>query len=87
MSFIKELERLQQNIKELNQTFEALTESVERYQNTRKPTRKQSPPEWPSDLHEPDPIDLVDPEPRLSIDEISPREWDAISKRFYQEPK
>ena len=87
MSFIKELERLQQNIKELNQTFEALTESVERYQNTRKPTRKQSSPEWPSDLHEPDPVDLVDPEPRSSIDEISPQLWDAISKRFYQEPK
>jgi hypothetical protein len=77
MSFIKELERLQQNIKELNQTFEALTESVERYQNTR------TPPEYPNELLEHN----VDLEPRLSIDEISPREWDAISKRFYRERK
>ena len=71
MSFISELQRLQQSIKELNQTFEALTESVDQYQNTR------STPELPNEL--------VEKEKRLN--DASPQEWDAVSKRFYQEPK
>ena len=71
MSFIAELQRLQQSIKELNQTFEALTESVDQYQNTR------STPELPNEL--------VEKEKRLN--DASPQEWDAVSKRFYQEPK
>ena len=45
MSFIKELERLQQNIKELSQAFEALKEASER----------SSPPEHPNELREPEP--------------------------------
>ena len=77
MSFISEMQRLQQNIKELAQTFEALKESVDR----------MTPPEYPNQLREPDTKDLVDPEPRSSIDDISPQEWDYVSKRFYQEPK
>jgi hypothetical protein len=81
MSFIAELQRMQQNIKELNQTFEALTESVDRYQNTR------TPPEYPNELRERNTVDLADPKPRSSINDISPQEWDAVSKRFYREPK
>lgn len=46
MSFIRELDRMQQNIKELSQTFDALKEQVERYQNTR------SEPEYPNELIE-----------------------------------
>ena len=71
MSFISELQRLQQSIKELNQTFEALTESVDQYQNTR------STPELPNEL--------VEKNKRLN--DATPREWDEVSKRFYQEPK
>jgi hypothetical protein len=71
MSFIAELQRLQQSIKELNQTFEALTESVDQYQNTR------TTPELPNEL--------VETNKRLN--DVSPQEWDAVSKRFYQEPK
>jgi prefoldin subunit 5 len=71
MSFIAELQRLQQSIKELNQTFEALTESVDQYQNTR------TTPELPNEL--------VETNKRLN--DASPQEWDAVSKRFYQEPK
>lgn len=50
MSFIAELQRMQQNIKELNQTFEALTESVDRYQNTR------TDPKYPNELRESDEV-------------------------------
>mgnify|MGYP001380490288 CR=1 FL=1 len=71
MSFIAELQRLQQSIKELNQTFEALTESVDQYQNTR------STPELPNEL--------VETNKRLN--DATPQEWDEVSKRFYQEPK
>jgi len=71
MSFIAELQRLQQSIKELNQTFEALTESVDQYQNTR------TTPELPNEL--------VATHKRLN--DVSTQEWDAVSKRFYQEPK
>ena len=81
MSFISELQSLQQSIKELNQTFEALQKQVERYQNTR------GEPEYPNELREPDTVDLADSHPRRSIDEISPQLWDAVSKRFYREPK
>ena len=73
MSFIAELQRLQQSIKELNQTFEALTESVDQYQNTR------TPPEYPNEL--------VETNKRKRLNDASPQEWDAVSKRFYQEPK
>ena len=81
MSFIRELERMQQSIRELSQCFDALKEQVERYQNTR------GEPEYPNELREPDTVDLADSHPRRSIDEISPQLWDAVSKRFYREPK
>ena len=71
MSFISELQRLQQSIKELNQTFEALTESINRYENTRNT------PEIPNELRESD----------GRLNDASPQEWDAVCKRFYQEPK
>ena len=71
MSFISELQRLQQSIKELNQTFDALQKQVERYQNTR------GEPEYPNELRESD----------RRLNDASPQEWDAVSKRFYQEPK
>lgn len=74
MSFISEMQRLQQNIKELAQTFEALKESVDR----------MTPPEYPNQLREPDTTDLADPEPRQSIDEATPQEWDSATKRFYR---
>ena len=77
MSFIRELDRMQQNIKELAQTFEILKEHFERI----------SPPEYPNELREPDTKDLVDPEPRSSIDNMSPQEWDSVFKRFYREPE
>jgi hypothetical protein len=73
MSFIAELQRMQQSIKELNQTFEALTKSVDQYQNTR------TPPEYPNEL--------VETNKRKRLNDASPQEWDAVSKRFYQEPK
>ena len=77
MSFISEMQRLQQNIKELGQTFEALKDAVDQL----------TPPEHPNQLREPDTTDLVDAPPRRSIDEATPREWDSASKRFYQKPK
>ena len=46
MSFISEMQRLQQNIKELAQTFEALKESVDR----------MTPPEYPNELRESDEV-------------------------------
>ena len=46
MSFIRELDRMQQNIKELAQTFDALKEQVERI----------SPPEHPNELRESDEV-------------------------------
>jgi uncharacterized protein YlxW (UPF0749 family) len=73
MSFIAELQRMQQSIKELNQTFEALTKSVDQYQNTR------TSPEYPNEL--------VETNKRKRLNDASPQEWDAVSKRFYQEPK
>jgi len=79
MSFIRELERMQQSIRELSQCFDALQQQVERYQNTR------GTPEYPNELREPDTVDLADSHPRRSIDEISPQLWDAVSKRFYRE--
>jgi hypothetical protein len=75
MSFISEMQRLQQNIKELAQTFEALKDAVDQL----------TPPEYPNQLREPDTTDLVDPPPRRSIDEATPREWDSATKRFYRE--
>ena len=42
MSFIRELERMQQSIKELSQSFEALKEASER----------MFPPEYPNELRE-----------------------------------
>jgi len=77
MSFISEMQRLQQNIKELAQTFEALKESVDQL----------TPPEHPNQLREPDTTDLADPKPRRSIDEATPQEWDSVTKRFYREQK
>ena len=71
MSFISELQRLQQSIKELNQTFEALTESINQYENTRNL------PEIPNELRGDD----------KRLNDATPQEWDAVSKRFYQEPK
>ena len=79
MSFIRELERLQKNIAELNQTFDALKKSVDQYQHTR------SAPEYPNELREPDTTDLADPPPRRKLEEATPNEWDAVSKRFYRE--
>ena len=73
------MQRLQQNIKELAQTFEALKESVDQYQHTR------SAPEYPNELREPDTTDLADPPPRKKLEEATPDEWDAVSKRFYRE--
>ena len=75
MSFISEMQRLQQNIKELAQTFEALKDAVDQL----------TPPEYPNQLREPDTTDLADPEPRRSIDEATPQEWDSATKRFYRE--
>jgi len=73
MSFISEMQRLQQNIKELAQTFEALQRQVEQYQNTR------GEPEYPNELRDPDPVDLVDRDtPRKSIDDITPQEWNSL---------
>ena len=79
MSFVRELERMQQSIRELSQCFDALQQQVERYQNTR------GTPEYPNELREPDTVDLADSHPRRSIDEISPQLWDAVSKRFYRD--
>lgn len=75
MSFISEMQRLQQNIKELAQTFEALKDAVDQL----------TPPEYPNQLREPDTTDLADAPPRGSIDEATPREWDSVTKRFYRE--
>jgi len=75
MSFISEMQRLQQNIKELAQTFEALKDAVDQL----------NPPEYPNQLRETDTTDLVDPPPRRSIDEATPRGWDSATKRFYRE--
>lgn len=75
MSFIRELERMQQSIRELSQSLEALKEASER----------MSPPEYPNELRELDTTDLADPEPRQSIDEASPQEWDSATKRFYRD--
>lgn len=77
MSFISEMQRLQQNIKELAQTFEALKDAVDQL----------TPPEYPNQLRELDTTDLADPEPRKTIDEATPAEWDSASKRFYKEQK
>lgn len=71
MSFISELQRLQQSIKELNQTFEALTESIDQYENTRNT------PEIPNELRETD----------KRLNDATPQEWDDVTKRFYQESK
>ena len=71
MSFISELQRLQQSIKELNQTFEALTESINQYENTRNA------PEIPNELRE----------DNKRLNDATPQEWDAVSKRFYRKPK
>ena len=79
MSFIRELERLQKNIAELNQTFDALKKSVGQYQHTR------SEPEYPNELRKPDTTDLVDPPPRKKLEEATPEEWDSVSRRFYRE--
>ena len=46
MSLIRELDRMQQNIKELAQTFEMLKEQFERI----------VPPEYPNELREPDEV-------------------------------
>ena len=75
MSFISEMQRLQQNIKELAQTFEALKDAVDQL----------TPPEYPNQLRELDTTDLADPEPRQSIDEATPQEWDSVTKRFYRD--
>ena len=72
MSFISEMQRLEQNIKELSQTFDALQKQVERYQNTR------GEPEYPNELREPDTVDLADSHPRRSIDDITPQEWNSL---------
>jgi len=77
MSFIRELERMQQSIRELSQCFEALKEATDRL----------TPPEHPNQLREPDTTDLADPKPRQSIDEASPQEWDSVSRKFYRNPK
>lgn len=50
MSLIRELERMQQNIKELSQAFEALKEASER----------SSPPEHPNELREDDDVQVPD---------------------------
>ena len=71
MSFISELQRMQQSITELNQTFEALTESINQYENTRNT------PEIPNELRESD----------KRLNDASPQEWDAVSKQFYKKPK
>lgn len=71
MSFISELQRMQQSIKELNQTFEALTESINQYENT------QNPPEIPNELREDD----------KRLNDATPQEWDDVAKRFYKKPK
>lgn len=70
MSFIRELERMQQNIKELSQAFEALKQASER----------RSSPEYPNELREPEPQNK-------RLNDATPAEWDAVSKRFYREPK
>jgi hypothetical protein len=76
MSFISEMQRLQQNIKELAQTFEALKDAVDQL----------NPPEYPNQLREPDTTDLVDQEtPRNSIDDITPQEWNSL--RFDRDSK
>ena len=77
MSFVRELERMQQSIRELSQCFEALKEATDRI----------TPPEYPTELRDLDTTDLADPKPRQSIDEASPQEWDSVSRKFYRNPK